>query len=56
MIPLLATSSSPFLDSLRDDLGLDHCEATGACKSEIGKKGGVAAGVFAAGVKQIIRT
>jgi len=43
------------LDSLRDDLSLDHCEATGACKSEIGKKGGVAAGVFAAGVKQIIR-
>src|SRR5215216_4133707 len=39
MIPLLATSSSPFLDSLRDDLGLDHCEATGACKSEIGEKG-----------------
>jgi hypothetical protein len=56
MIPLFATSPSPFLDSLRDDLGLDHCEATGACKSESVKKGGVAACVFAAGVKQIIRT
>jgi hypothetical protein len=55
MILLFATSSSPFMDSLRDELGLDHCEATGACKSESAKKGGVATGVFAAGVKQIIR-
>jgi hypothetical protein len=56
MIPLLATSPSPFLGSLRDDLGLDHCEAAGACKSESARKRGFAAGVFAAGVKQIIRT
>jgi hypothetical protein len=53
--PLVCDIAVSFLDSLRDDLSLDHCEATGACKSEIGKKGGVAAGVFAAGVKQIIR-
>jgi len=42
------------LDSLRDDLGLDHCEAIGPCKSESARMGGVAC-VFAAGVKQIIR-
>ena len=30
-------------------LGLDHREATGACKSESAKMGGVAACVFAAG-------
>ncbi|WP_334512264.1 hypothetical protein [Bradyrhizobium sp. AZCC 1693] len=30
-------------------LGLDHCEAGGVCKSEIGENGGAALQVFAAG-------
>jgi hypothetical protein len=46
VIPLLATSPSPFLDSLRDDLGLDHREAIGACKSESVEKDAVAASRF----------
>jgi hypothetical protein len=53
--PFVCDIALSFLDSLRDDLGLDHCEATGACKSESAKKGSVVAAVFADGVKQIIR-
>jgi hypothetical protein len=45
MIPLPAASAFPFLVSLRG-LGLDHCEAAGACKSESAKKGGVVFLVF----------
>jgi hypothetical protein len=48
MIPLLATSRSPFWIRCGIILRLDHCEAVGPCKSESAKKGGPQ-GVFAAG-------
>ena len=48
MIPLFATSRFPFWIRCGMILGLDHCEAAGACKSESTKNGGVAP-VLAAG-------
>jgi hypothetical protein len=44
--PIACDIAVSFLDSLRDDLSLDHCEAARGCKSESVKKGGVAAGAF----------